>query len=117
MEERSSIDARRLPGVVPAQGETPSFKPGERVRVAERFPIGHYRVPLYLRGKTGLVERLVQPAVDNEEEGFGRNAGQRRHYYRIAVPMSEIWRDYAGSRRDSLRIEVFETWLEAVGHE
>ena len=41
--------------------ETPVFRPGERVRVMERFPIGHYRVPLYLRGRTGVVERLVNP--------------------------------------------------------
>jgi nitrile hydratase subunit beta len=116
MEERVSIDARRFAGVVPAQGEAPAFRLGERVRVVVRFPLGHYRVPLYLRGKTGVVERLVQPAVDNEEEGFGRNAGMKRHYYRIAVAMTEIWRDYAGASRDSLRIEVFETWLEAVGH-
>jgi hypothetical protein len=116
MEERVPIDARHLDGVVPASGETPIFRPGEQVRVVERFPLGHYRVPLYLRGKTGVIERLVRPAVDNEEEGFGRNAGVKRHYYRIAVPMTEIWRDYAGALRDSLYIEVFETWLEAFGH-
>jgi nitrile hydratase len=101
---------------VPALGETPIFRPGEKVRVVTRFPLGHYRVPLYLRGRTGVVERLVQPAVDNEEEGFGRNAGMRRHYYRIGVPMTEIWSDYGGSPRDSLYIEVFETWLETTEH-
>ncbi len=106
-----------MSGVIAALGETPLFRPGDRVRVALRFPLGHYRVPLYLRGKTGVVERLVQPAVDNEEEGFGRNAGMRRHYYRIAVPMAEIWREYAGAGLDQLYIEVFETWLEAAGHE
>lgn len=114
MKERLSFDAPQSAGAVPALGEAPMFRPGERVRVAERFPLGHYRVPLYLRGKTGTVERLVQPAIDNEEEGFGRNAGMRRHYYRIAVPMAEIWHDYAGARQDHLYIEVFETWLEAA---
>ncbi len=106
-----------LGGIVAAFGETPVFHPGEKVRVVERFPLGHYRVPLYLRGKTGVVERLVQPAVDNEEEGYGRNAGMKRHYYRIAVQMTQIWRDYAGAPQDRLYIEVFETWLEAVDHE
>jgi nitrile hydratase len=71
-------------------------------------------VPLYLRGRIGIVERLVQPAIDNEEEGFGRNAGVHRHYYRIAVPMSDIWADYTGAPQDHLYIEVFETWLEAA---
>jgi len=100
--------------VVPALGETPVFCPGQKVRVKERYPLGHYRVPLYLRGRTGVVERLVQPAIDNEEEGFGLNAGLKRHYYRISVPMSDIWPNYAGSGRDRLYIEVFETWLEAT---
>ncbi len=117
MEDHVSANALHLDGVVPAFGETPIFRPGEHVRVVERFPLGHYRVPLYLRGKTGVVERLVQPAVDNEEEGFGRNAGMQRHYYRIAVPMTDIWHEYAGARQDQLYIEVFETWLEPVGHE
>ena len=98
--------------VVSAFGEVPSYGPGDFVKVIVRFPIGHYRVPLYLRGKTGTVERLVTPAIDNEEEGFGRNAGDRRYYYRIAFPMTEIWPEYAGPRHDNLRIEVFETWLE-----
>lgn len=80
----------------------------------KRFPLGHYRVPLYLRGRIGIVERLVQPAIDNEEEGFGRNAGVKRHYYRIAVPMSDIWAEYVGAPQDHLYIEVFETWLEAA---
>ena len=116
MMEHVPADTPEYGGVVPAFGETPIFRPGEQVRVVERFPLGHYRVPLYLRGKTGVVERLVQPAVDNEEEGFGRNAGMRRHYYRIVVRMTEIWRDYGGACHDRLCIEVFETWLEAAGH-
>ena len=28
--------------------------------------------------------------------------------------MTEIWPDYAGSQRDGLHIEVFETWLERI---
>jgi nitrile hydratase subunit beta len=100
-------------GVVTAFGEKPIFRPGDRIRVLEREPIGHYRVPTYLRGKRGAVEQVIEPAaVDNEEEGFGRNAGSKLHYYRIAIPLTEIWPDYVGSARDGLYIEVFETWLE-----
>ena len=102
-------------GIVYALGERPIFKPGDAIRILDRSPIGHYRVPIYLRGKVGKVETVIEPvAVDNEEEGFGRNAGSRRHYYRIAVPMSEIWPDYVGSPRDGLYIEVYETWLEKI---
>ena len=104
-----------MPGVVFALGEVLAFHLGNRVRVLTRSPIGHYRVPTYLRGKTGLVEAVIEPVgVDNEEEGFGRNAGSKGHYHRIAIPMTEIWPDYVGSPRDGLRIEVFETWLERI---
>jgi nitrile hydratase len=104
-----------IPGIVPALGEQPIFRAGDRIRVLHREPIGHYRVPLYLRGKTGTVERVIEPAgLDNQEEGYGRNAGSKLHYYRVAFPMAEIWPDYAGSPRDGLRIEVFETWLERI---
>ena len=116
MNPHQSVDKTLKLGVVLADGETPIFQPGDRVRVIERFPIGHYRVPLYLRGKTGVVERLVKPAIDNEEEGFGLNAGVKRHYYRIGVPLPDIWPAYAGASQDHLYIEVFETWLEAAPH-
>jgi nitrile hydratase len=102
-------------GIVTALGETPVFRAGDRIRISTRSPIGHYRMPTYLRGRRGTVETVIQPAaVDNEQEGYGRNAGQKRHYYRIAVPLGEIWPDYRGNPRDSLRIEAFETWLEGI---
>ena len=113
MQGKTGETTKALPGLVSALGEAPIFRPGDRIRVLTRTPIGHYRVPVYLRGKTGIVEAVIEPAgIDNEEEGYGRNAGSKLHYYRIAVPLAEIWPDYAGSLRDGVRIEVFETWLE-----
>jgi nitrile hydratase len=115
--EREVTDrsAKRFAGVVAATGEVPIFQIGDRVRVMTRRPVGHYRVPTYLRGKAGVVDAVIEPAaVDNEEEAYGRNAGSRRHYYRITVRMTSIWTDYEGSPRDNLRIEVFETWLERI---
>jgi nitrile hydratase len=104
--------ADRFATVTP-EGERPIFAVGDRVRIGSRSPIGHYRVPTYLRGRHAVVESVIEPAaVDNEAEGFGRDAGMKRHYYRLAVPMTEIWPDYTGSRADGLYIEVFETWLE-----
>ena len=101
--------------IVYADGERPVFAIGDCVRIVARSPIGHYRVPNYLRGRTALIESIIEPAaIDNEAEGFGRNAGVKRHYYRIAVPMAEVWPKYDGSPRDGLRLEVFEDWLEGA---
>ncbi len=115
MQTTESAPSGRLPGIVPAIGEIPLFGAGDCVRIGSRAPIGHYRVPLYLRGKAGIVEEVIHPAaVDNEAESYGRNAGTKRHYYRLAIPMTEIWPDYRGSTGDGLRIEVYETWLERI---
>lgn len=107
------VAEQSLNAVVLAEGERPLFAAGERVRILTRSPVGHYRVPRYLRGRRGRVTAVIRPAwLDNEEEGFGRNAGSKRHYYRLSVPMPEIWAGYSGSPHDSLWVEVFETWLE-----
>jgi nitrile hydratase len=99
--------------IVKAEGEEAIFQAGDEVQISVRYPIGHFRVPNYIRGKQGRVEAIIEPtAVNNEEEGFGRNAGSKRHYYRIAIPLTRLWPDYAGSPNDGLYIEVFETWLE-----
>jgi nitrile hydratase len=104
-----------LQRVITATGETPAFAVADRIKVGTRVPIGHYRVPTYLRGKVGEVIKVIEPSlIDNEEEGYGRNAGNRRHYYRISFMMTEIWNDYEGSPRDELQIEVYETWLERL---
>jgi nitrile hydratase len=101
--------------IVWAPGEEPVFRSGDRVRISDRRPVGHYRVPNYLRGKTGEVLSVIEPmSMDNEEEGFGRNAGRLLHYYRIAFAMTDLWPAYTGSAGDGLRIEVFENWIERV---
>lgn len=106
------MPADRFATIMP-EGERAAFTAGDQVRIAARSPIGHYRVPTYLRGRRAVVEAVIEPAaVDNEAEGFGRDAGLKRHYYRVAVPMAEVWPGYTGSPRDGLYIEVFETWLE-----
>jgi len=99
--------------IVTALGEAADFAVGDAVRVAERTPIGHYRCPTYLRGKRGVIAKVLEPtAVDNEQEGFGHNAGCRRHYYSILFPMADVWTGYDGQPSDRLQIEVFENWLE-----
>jgi len=108
-----ALDSARKPSVVKAEGAEPLFKAGDAVRISIRYPVGHYRVPTYIRGKRGKVEAVIKPAaVNNEDEGFGRNAGVKRHYYRIAIPLGELWPGYSGGHNDGLLIEVFETWLE-----
>jgi hypothetical protein len=56
-------------GIVLALGEDAIFRAGDKIRVLTRSPIGHYRVPAYLRGKSGMVESVIEPTgIDNEQE-------------------------------------------------
>jgi len=99
--------------IVKVLGEEPAFREGDQVRISLRFPGGHYRVPRYVRGKRGTVTKVLRPkAVNNEDEGYGRNAGIKGYYYRIAILHEELWPGYSGSKDDKLVIEIFETWLE-----
>lgn len=101
--------------VVKAIGEEPLFCAGDTVKVSVRFPVGHYRVPRFVRGARGVVEMIIRPAaVNNEEEGFGRNAGIKGYYYRVAIRLADLWPDYGGAAQDGLRIEIFENWLERI---
>ncbi|UVF22538.1 nitrile hydratase subunit beta (plasmid) [Microvirga terrae] len=112
MNELSQNDLSKSEQPVAALGEIPAFGPGDQVRILTRSPIGHYRVPSYLRGQRATVLSVVRPrAIDNEEEGYGKNAGWKGYYYRIAVPMASIWSSYNGSSSDRLQIDIFETWL------
>jgi nitrile hydratase len=101
--------------IVKAPGEEATYKVGDRVRIASRLPVGHYRVPRYVRGKEAVVQSVIEPAaINNEEEGFGRNAGIRLHYYRVIIPLTELWPAYSFSANDGLHIEVYENWLESL---
>jgi hypothetical protein len=55
--------------VVKAQGEEPVFKAGDGVRISVRFPIGHFRVPTYIRGKRGWIESVIEPPCDQQRRG------------------------------------------------
>jgi len=101
--------------IVRALGEEPLLKAGDHVRVSVRYPVGHYRVPRYIRGKHAVVESVIlPPAIDNEQEGFGKNAGTKIHYYRVGILLADLWPGYSGSASDRLHIEVSETWMEKV---
>ena len=51
----------------------PTYKDGDRVTVAVTYPPGHRRVPTYIRGKTGEIERYCGTFANPEELAYGRN--------------------------------------------
>src|SRR5437764_11792462 len=90
-----------------------ALRVGERVRVRLAFPPGHIRTPFYIRGKTGVVERVLAVFPDPEERAFGRPGLPGRRLYRLRFPQPEVWPDYSGPPADTVHIEIYEHWLES----
>jgi hypothetical protein len=90
------------------------FKAGESIVVTEKFPIGHYRTPMYVRGKKGTVIRNLGRYINPEREAFGKNAGDKIWYYMVSFLQKDLWENYKGRETDVLEIEIFENWLEPI---
>jgi hypothetical protein len=88
------------------------FGVGERVRVRSAFPPGHVRTPHYIRGKTGVIERVLGPFRNPEERAYGRSGEPAQPLYRVRFLQREVWLDYAGSAADTVDVEIYQHWLE-----
>ncbi len=89
----------------------PRFSVGQRVRIADRTPPLHHRVPSYAKGQVGVIERVSGMHADPEccIRGDGRPF---QRIYRVRIPQTDLWDSYEGSDCDKLEIEIFEHWLE-----
>lgn len=87
------------------------FSKGQRVRIADRTPPVHHRVPSYAKGQTGVVERVC--GVHGMPEHFIRGDGKPgQRIYRVTIPQNALWQAYDGPAGDVVEIEIFEHWLE-----
>lgn len=91
---------------------SPQFAPGDRVTVRRAYPPGHIRTPYYVRGKTGLVERLCGSFANPEELAYGRSGLAARPLYRVRFLQSHVWPRYVGPAGDTVDVEIYEHWLE-----
>ena len=98
------------PGSLRTVDVAPLFAVGERVRARDMSPPGHTRLPGYVRGHTGVVERIQPAAVlpDTNAHFLGENA---QHVYSVRFDSRELWG--AGAEPFWLTVEMFESYLEA----
>lgn len=87
------------------------FAAGQRVRIADRTPPVHHRVPSYAKGQVGIIERVC--GVHGMPEHFIRGDGEpAQRIYRVTIPQTDLWQSYEGTDKDIVEIEIFEHWLE-----
>jgi nitrile hydratase len=101
-------------GGMSARGDVqtpPRFKPGDPVRARNMHPIGHTRLPRYVRGKAGVVQRhhggFVFP--DTRAHGLG---DQPQHLYNVRFDGAELW-GAEDPPRDAVYLDLWESYLEA----
>lgn len=91
----------------------PRFQPGERVRARNIHPNSHTRLPRYVRGHVGVVERLhgANAFPDSIVRGDGEDP---QWLYTICFDGHELWGD-DGEPGITVSVEAFEPYLEAAG--
>ena len=103
-----------LPFAPPYAAGNPKFSPGQAVRVRTGIAPGHVRTPWYLRGRSGVVERICGAFGNPEELAYNRLEGRPVPLYRVRFSMAEIWGPDVETADDTIDAEIFEHWLEAA---
>ena len=88
------------------------FSPGERVKVMQAYPLGHVRTPYYVRGCSGVIERICGAFPNPEELAQMRSGLPAQPLYRVRFLQTDVWPGYAGQPSDTIDIEIFQHWLE-----
>lgn len=88
------------------------FKPGDPVRVRKAYPLGHIRTPCYIRGASGVIERVCGAFGNPEELAQMRSGEPKQPLYRVRFLQKDMWPDYRGSAADVVEVEIFQHWLE-----
>lgn len=90
-------------------GPAPRLAVGERVRVRLMNPAGHTRVPRYVRGREGLVERCHGPHVFPDSHARdGSEAPQV--LYTIRFEARALWGE--DTTADAVYVDLWESYLE-----
>jgi nitrile hydratase subunit beta len=88
------------------------YNVGDRVRVKTSHPPGHRRTPAYIRGKSGVIERVCGRFHNPEELAYGFDGEPKRVLYRVRFQQQHVWPRYEGAAHDLIELEIFEHWLE-----
>ena len=91
---------------------TPRFKSGQQVRARNLNPVGHTRLPRYVRSKRGVVvlDRGVFLFPDTNAHLRGE---EPQHVYSVQFAARELWGEQA-SPKDSVLLDMWDDYLEPV---
>ena len=93
---------------------TVRFKVGDAIRVKIRGPEGYNRTPIYIRGKTGVVESTQGAFINARGLGHG-SAEEHQTLYGVSFNLAHVRGRDPSTCCDKLIVDVFEEWLEEPG--
>lgn len=88
----------------------PRFRVGDRVVVRNMQPAGHTRVPRYVRGKTGVIDRDHGVFVFPDTSAHGQG-DKPQHVYSVRFPARELWGPSV-LERETLYIDLWDDYLD-----
>jgi nitrile hydratase len=97
-------------------GAPPRFAPGQAVRMYAGEVPHHTRLPRYVRGKRGTVERVLGPHVFADAHALGRGEDPR-WLYTVTFRGAELWPRRADAGEAALlevSVDAWEPYLEAA---
>lgn len=88
------------------------YRTGNRVRARNVNPVGHTRLPRYVRGRQGVVtaDHGVFDLQDTDAEGYALDE-KPQHVYTVRFTARELWGEDV-NRRDSVFVDLWEDYLE-----
>ncbi|WP_071288156.1 SH3-like domain-containing protein [Mycolicibacterium llatzerense] len=102
------------PQIYAGKAGTPKFKIGDKVTVRELPVIFYTRTPEYVRGATGTIAAQAYESPAPEDETWDIPEAPPEWFYVVEFNQSELWHDYTGTTKDTLRTEIPERWLHAA---
>jgi hypothetical protein len=90
----------------------PRFAVGQAVLIRNIHPLGHTRVPRYVRGRRGeiAIDHGVFVFPDSHAAGEG---SQPQHVYSVRFTARELWGPTA-SPRDTVYVDLWDDYLEGA---
>jgi nitrile hydratase beta subunit len=97
-------------GVIRTVENSPRFAVAQAVRARNIHPEGHTRLPRYVRGRRGIVDRVHPACVFPDTHAHGR--GENPQYvYSVRFTARELWGEDAEPGA-SVCLDLFEDYLE-----
>ncbi len=88
----------------------PAFAVGDVVRARNLHPTGHTRLPRYVRGREGVIERCHGAHVCPDRHAHGEGEDPRA-LYTVRFTARELWGPDAAPR-DTVSLDLWEPYLE-----